>query len=93
MLVGVMLERRSVDGVGSAPGLHVDGRPAGEALFRIHAVGDDVDLLDRLEGRDVGDHVRELDVGGADAVDARVVLIVARPVDRELERPRRVGGD
>ena len=93
VLVGVMLERRSVDGVGSTPGLQIDGRPAGEALLRVHAVGDDVDLLDRLESRDVGDHVRKLDVGGADAVDAGIVLIVARPVDRELERPRRVGGD
>jgi hypothetical protein len=92
-LIGHAFRCWSVKCSNADPCLQADRGPAGQALFRVHAVGDDVDLLDRFEGRDVGDHVGKLDVGGADAVDAGVVLIVARPVDRELQRPGRVGGD
>ena len=93
MLVREIFEPRSVNGIRSAARLHVDGRPAGEPLLRVKAVGDDVDFLNRLEGRDVGDDVRQLNVRGADAVNPRVVLIVARAVDREFQRSRRVARD
>ena len=93
VLVGEILEARSVKGIGSALGRHVDRGAAGEALLGVHAVGHDVHFLDRFERRDIGDDVRQLDVRGADAVDPRVVLIVAGPVDAELERARGVGRD
>ena len=93
VLVGVIFKRRSMHLVRSALGLDVDGGATRQALLGVETVRDNVDLLDRFEGRDVGDHMRELDMRGTDAVDARVVLVVACSIDRELQRPRRVGRD
>jgi hypothetical protein len=53
ILVREIFEPRAVHRVRSTPSLDVDRCAAGESLLRVEAAGDDVDFLDRLEGRDV----------------------------------------
>ena len=90
-LVGVVLERRTVQRVGPALDLRVDRRAAGQTLLRVEAVGDDVDRFERFQRRNVGGDVRQPDVGRADAVDADVVRAAARAVHVEDERARGIG--
>ena len=93
MVVGVVFEQRPVHLVRSTLGLEVDGGAPCQTLLGVIAVGDNIDLLERFESRNVGDHVRQQDVIGADTVNASIVLIVAGAVDVELECSRRVAGD
>src|SRR5436309_6709044 len=93
MVIGVIFKQRTVQRVRSALCLEVNGGSAGKSLLGGEAVGDNVDLLDRFEGRDVGDHVRKKNVVSTHAVNTSVVLVVAGPVDVELQRTGRVGRD
>ena len=93
MVIGVIFKRRAVHLVRPGFGLQVNGGAARQTLFGVKAVGDDIDFLERFDGRNVGDHVRQQNVVRADAVNARAVLIVAGAVDVELQRLRRVAGD
>ena len=93
MVVGVVFEQRPVHLVRSTLSLEVNSSAACQTLFSIIAVGDNIDLLKRFKGGNVGDHVRQQDVIGADTVNASIVLIVAGAVDVELECSRRVAGD
>jgi hypothetical protein len=81
----MVFESGPVHLVGAAFDGHVDGGAAGQPLLGVEAAGNNVHLLDRLERRDVGDDMRQLHGGGTHAVDARIVLVVARAVDVELE--------
>ena len=87
MVVGVVLEKRAVNLVSAAAGLDVDRGAARKSLLGVKTVRDDIDFLDRFQRRYVRRDVRQLDVVRTHAVDARIVLVVARPVDVEFQRP------
>ncbi len=79
-----------MQGVRSALDLHVHRRAAGHALLGIEAVGDDVDRLDRFDGRRVGLQALNPLVRRADAVETEHRVRVRRAVDCDLHRSRRV---
>src|SRR5438093_12184665 len=64
MLICMVFEGGAVKLVRSTSGLDVDSGAPCQALFRVKTIGYDIDLLDRFQGRDVGDHGRELDMCG-----------------------------
>src|ERR1051326_2034775 len=91
MVVVVVLKDVAVDLVGAALGFHVDGGATGKALFGLEAVRRHVHLLNGIQRRDVGIDVRRLDVVCTHAVNLRIVLVVAGPVDVERKRASRIG--
>ena len=90
-LAVVVPERRAANIVGAALDLQVDGGSAREALFGVERTGHHIDDLDRFEGRVDARHVRQVRVVARSAIDAHVVGLFVRAVNREAHRPRRVG--
>ena len=90
--VTVVFEERPVEVVGAGFREHVDGRASSHACLGVHAVGHDVDGLDRFERRAVGDEARKPDERVAGAVDPGIVSLVALPADGSRQRLLRIGG-
>ena len=86
LLVEVVFVRRPAQCVRAALDLHVDGGATRQPLLGIEVVRDHVHRLDRFERWNVRHHVRQPDIRGAHAVDARVVALVTGAVDVEGER-------
>ena len=86
------LVEAAVKFVGAGFDLDVDGGAAGHPLLGVKTVGDDVDRLDRVLGRHVGDDMREPRIAHRRAVEPRVVVGEGGSVEVGDEGPLRVAG-
>src|SRR5205085_5737357 len=73
MIVGMELEERSMQSVGSALDLHVYRGSPRQTLLRVEAVGDEIDGIDGLESGNKSGNVRQPGrvIGGS--INARIV--------------------
>ena len=92
VLVGMEPEQGTVDGVGTALDLQGDRGAARQALFGVEGVGDDADLLDGLERRNISKGAIN-DSAAAGPVDGKVIDIGGRAIDGEVHRACRVRGE
>ena len=90
--VDVVLEESAVEVVRARFREHVDGCASSHAGLGVHAVGHDVDGLDRFQRRTVGHETRKPDERVAGAVNPGVVSLVGLSADRRHLRLLGIGG-
>ncbi len=88
----VVLPRTAVELAGAGLDADVNGRATRDALLGVERVGHDVDALDGVRGRDVGDQVSQPAVVVDRTVDAGRVRVVRDTIHVDRHGARGIGG-